>query len=90
VELFLKEHYVLLKKAIENSYQGLYDECSIYCHENIKKAIPKIELKRTIKELGLGEPFKSDKVNKYKISYELLLLKAKRHHWIHDLDDFVE
>jgi len=90
VELFLKEHYVLLKKAIENSYQGLYDEYSFYCHENSKKAIPKIELKRTIKELGLGEPFKSDKVNKYKISYELLLLKAKQHHWIHDLDDFVE
>ena len=38
-------------------------------------------------EVGINY-FKTDGLNKYKITYENLVALANKKHWIHDLDDF--
>lgn len=88
-ELFLKDEFVLRKKAIAHTVDELLTKYQDYCTYNNYKALGKINFGSKLKELGI-EYKKSDKVNKYKVPYATLEAIAKDRHWIHEIDDYKE
>lgn len=87
--LFLKERYLLMKLPIDSSLIDLYDEYTQYATSKSFKPVKKIDFTRKLKDININY-YKSNSINKYKVSYSNLLEIAKQQKWLHDTDDFTE
>ena len=82
---FLKDSFILRRKDINMSVQDLYDA---YVESNEdKKKYNKIDFNKQLKTININH-YKSNGVNKYKISSIDLLVIANKLNWIHELDEF--
>ena len=84
---FLKEEYILKRKDINMSVQDLYDAYGKSMGE--KKKYNKIDFNKLLKTININH-YKSNGVNKYKITSIDLLVIANKLNWIHELDEFDE
>ena len=84
---FLKEEYILKRKDINMSVQDLYDAYSKSMEE--KKKYNKIDFNKLLKTININH-YKSNGINKYKITSIDLLVIANKLNWIHELDEFEE
>jgi hypothetical protein len=84
---FLKDNYILRRKDINMSVQELYDAYSESCED--KKKYNKIDFNKQLKTININH-YKSNGINKYKISSIDLLVIANKLNWIHELDEFDE
>jgi FtsZ-binding cell division protein ZapB len=92
VDQYLKDAYVLTKKALDDSVQNIHDSYKLYCLDNdIKNVSMKIDFNKKMTELGFSYYSSSHKgktSNKYKISVDQFTKLAETLHWIHDLDEY--
>jgi hypothetical protein len=85
VETFLKEEYVREKKSIYLTVDELFEEYRCF-HEHAQKLYGKIQFCSKLKDLGIVY-YKCNSKNMYKVDYHFLFEKAKKKHWIHELDN---
>ena len=84
---FIKDEYILQKRHMKITVQGLYDEYVEYCRIKDKKPLSKYKLNEKLKEIQIMHE-KINVANYYRYSYEQLKEIADKFKWIHDLDEF--
>ena len=89
-ENFLKYNYVLNRAELKTTLGELYEEYVTYCRGNgISKPYSKIDLGKKLREIGI-EPYKSNDKLKVKVSTKDLAQIAKRHNWVHEVDEYYD
>ena len=83
---FLKDEFIFKKRPIKHLVQELYDEYLLSIN-SLKKPYNKQDFNKKMADIGVAY-YKTDGVNKYKITYEDLLIIATKKYWIHELDEF--
>lgn len=86
---FLKDTFILKHDSVQHSVQDLYDQYVSYCLANNRKSYHKQDFNAKLSHLQI-KYFKSNGINKYKVSYDYLFDVATKNHWIHELDEFDE
>ena len=85
---FLKEEYILRRKAIYHTVEELYNEYITHITLKQKKPVCKSDFNSKLAEIQI-KYYKSSKFNKYKVSQEDLFNMAKNKHWLNELDVFI-
>jgi hypothetical protein len=85
---FLKQNYILQHKSIYCSVDELFEEYKIFVGDS-HKAYGKIDFNKKLREIGI-DYYKTNggMLNRFKVSFDDLMIIANKFKWIHDLDEF--
>jgi len=87
---FVKDTFILHKCGIDKvSVNNLFLLYVAYCTDAKNKPKHKVDFNKALEEAGICH-YKSNKENRYNISYEELQAIADKKHWIHELDDYTD
>lgn len=84
---FLKHEYVLKNTNIECKLGDFYAEYCAFNSSHNKKSIAKTDFISRLKEIQINF-YKSNSVNKYKVSFDDLKKIADKNNWINEFDEF--
>ena len=87
---YLKEKYILKRKAFDTNLKDAFLEYQLFCDADSSKDCCKIEFNKRLEALNI-KSYKSHGVhNKFKVSIESLDEIAKKNKWMHSTDVYEE
>jgi hypothetical protein len=87
---YLKDKYILKRKAFDTNLKDAFSEYESYCELDGSKSCCKIEFNKRLETLNI-KSYKSNGIhNKFKVSTEMLEELATKNKWMHSTDVYEE